>query len=477
LNQEEQSGIEPLADTAGNQVQPYRLLLFGAVILALALIGIWSRPSGAFAALWPANAVMLVWLARSGSSASLAHYFCAALAFSAADLMTGASVGNALILACGNLLSVGTGLLFLHLCRLKTIDLSERASVFQVLLLALIGANAGGLLGMVAWPKMFGGTFHEGYFYWAGTDFVNYIAFLPLLFAMPASRIELIRSLRRDLSQTKVLPAITTLLMCGLPVWTDNPNALAFPLLGLLWCAFTYSVFVTALLTLLYCLFALLQISRVFDQGAADFSGWADLMLIRVSISSIALAPIVVSAYIHSTRVQVAKLAYSANHDSLTGALSRAAFMEALQDRMQSLSDGQCVTLFLMDLDHFKNINDTHGHLAGDSAIVHFVQVVQQCLRAGDVIGRIGGEEFAVVFAEENKEDFDAPLIADRIHKTLNDLPLVLPDGKSLPFTVSIGIAECSTPGDSLEALVQQADDALYKAKAAGRDQTVLNRV
>lgn len=453
-----------------------QLLTLSCLVFVFALIGIWSRPIGALASLWPANALLVACLARMGLSRSVLAYAFAWASFVAADVITGSSFAVASLLTLGNLMSVGAGLIYLHLSTRGRIDLSDRTSIFHIIMLAFIASNAGGVLGMYAGPQIFGNTLLEGYLFWAVTEFVNYIAFLPVLFAMPATRMEWVRYSQRKITWSRALPALVTFLLTVVVINLSYINALALPLLGLLWCAFVYSTFSMALLTLFYCLQALLIVSASFSPVGDDLASWIDLMLVRVSISAVALVPIVVSIYTQTTRSDVENLSYSANHDCLTGALTRSAFLDVLQRMLVDAEGRKRVTLFMMDLDHFKSINDRYGHAVGDAAIVHFLNVVQQCLRAGDAVGRIGGEEFAVAIVQ--KDQIEPSDIASRIHRALAELPLTLEDGGQVPFTVSIGATSLQRPvaadeiGQVVAVLLKQSDDAMYQAKANGRNQT-----
>lgn len=150
--------------------------------------------------------------------------------------------------------------------------------------------------------------------------------------------------------------------------------------------------------------------------------------------------------------------------DVLTGALTRRAVFEYAQDELARSSRRDApFSILLMDLDHFKEINDKHGHQAGDTALTHFVNCVEQVLRRPSVIGRYGGEEFIVVLPDTTREQ--AVQVAERVQIHLRT--------QSFPtkFTVSIGIA-CSLHGrqDTLDDMIGRADAALYDAKRNGRD-------
>lgn len=156
-----------------------------------------------------------------------------------------------------------------------------------------------------------------------------------------------------------------------------------------------------------------------------------------------------------------------ASHDSLTNALTRRNLTEVCQQELERCNrHGRAMSILLIDIDHFKAINDNYGHQAGDRALVQFVSAVTTLLRSADAIGRLGGEEFVVVLPETPTEV--ARVVAERIRAKVreHDSP-----GK---ITVSIGVTTNRPHTDSVDALMARADRAMYQAKAQGRDQVVL---
>lgn len=160
-----------------------------------------------------------------------------------------------------------------------------------------------------------------------------------------------------------------------------------------------------------------------------------------------------------------------ATTDPLTGALNRRAFMDAARrDLALAQRHGEPLTVALADIDHFKRVNDLHGHATGDEALKQFVGTVQGALRASDVLGRMGGEEFALILPHTALAS--AMLLAERLRQTLATLRVRGPSGE-VDFTVSIGLAELGTHGTTIDTLLQAADEALYRAKSAGRNRVI----
>ena len=158
------------------------------------------------------------------------------------------------------------------------------------------------------------------------------------------------------------------------------------------------------------------------------------------------------------------ELEHMATHDALTGTLNRRAILDFCEDEHErSLRYGQTFSLMMIDLDHFKSVNDTHGHQYGDWVLVHFAECTRAALRRADRFGRYGGEDLLVLLP--NTSTGAALPVAERIHAALAT-------GHALDCQLSIGIATWQNPGDTLDAMLARADKALYQAKAQGRNQT-----
>ncbi|WP_341503855.1 diguanylate cyclase [Gallaecimonas sp. GXIMD4217] len=171
-------------------------------------------------------------------------------------------------------------------------------------------------------------------------------------------------------------------------------------------------------------------------------------------------------------RAKELELERLARTDPLTDLMNRRAFLEA-GDREFALSLRQKhpLSLIMVDLDHFKDINDNHGHPAGDRVLQQVADLLREHVRESDACGRLGGEEFALLLPETASSA--ALHLAQRLRQALAETPMTLEDGRQLKVTMSLGVVE-RLPGERcFGALLSRADNHLYRAKALGRDQVV----
>lgn len=159
--------------------------------------------------------------------------------------------------------------------------------------------------------------------------------------------------------------------------------------------------------------------------------------------------------------------------DELTGLYNRRHFITEVEEQIRRARTlGVPLSLFMFDIDHFKRINDSLGHAAGDQALRIIPSVCEQVLRKSDVIGRIGGEEFAVVLPRTSLPE--AKAVAERLREAMSATE-VSADGRQFRMTASFGLAALDDAGETVDSLLKRADEALYEAKAAGRNRVMSN--
>jgi len=169
----------------------------------------------------------------------------------------------------------------------------------------------------------------------------------------------------------------------------------------------------------------------------------------------------------HAEREAEEQVRYLAHHDALSGVLNRTSFQQALQQSVQSgQAGGHAFAVLCIDLDHFKEINDTLGHAAGDAVLRETASRLQEATRQGDRVARLGGDEFAILQAHVSQSE-DVGILARRIVQSLAEPYDV--NGQALICGGSVGAAIYGVDGLAPEELLHRADLALYRAKAAGR--------
>jgi diguanylate cyclase (GGDEF)-like protein len=181
-------------------------------------------------------------------------------------------------------------------------------------------------------------------------------------------------------------------------------------------------------------------------------------------------------ARVRSHLIRLAALREVAIRDGLTRCYNHKYFKVRLQQEIARAKRYKSpLTIGMIDVDHFKQVNDSYGHIAGDAVLAHLSGIVVASVRSTDVVGRYGGEEFGLLLVQAGAEE--ATIITNRLRERvakqrfpLPDLPVDVPIPDDIPVTVSIGVAQL-LPDDDLESLLHRADVALYEAKAAGRNQ------
>ncbi len=464
-------GHSPVSAPLGSQFRA--ALLIGSIVFIAALVGVALRPIGFVAAMGPANALLLGLLLRRPVFAKPLGWCAAAVGYVAANLLGGTGLAVALLLMSGNLAGVITG--YALFMRRDQVDrrLRRPTSVLHLVVIVVAAAAASATVGPVVNPFLYGHTPTDGWAYRFATELVNYMTMLPLVLTMPVPTWLGIER-RRHAEAIRLLPeqsapALALALSCIASVWIGGPGAVAFPVPALLWGAVTYGQFGTAVLTFLFSIWTMVAIALGHIIDPFEFDTQYALMSVRIGVALMALAPITVASVMAARNELLGQLRQLASHDPLTGVLNRRAFFEACRERQPEKTwRSRPTAVLVLDIDHFKTINDTWGHAVGDRVLATFARTVRECLRGADLLGRFGGEEFVALMCNCNGEE--AAGVAERVRMAVAGTVVHLEGGRGVKITVSIGVAAAATMPPVLDPLLAAADKALYAAKAAGRD-------
>jgi diguanylate cyclase (GGDEF)-like protein len=448
-------------------------LVLCVVVCCTAWLGIFSRPMGDLASLWPANAVLLGAVLRYPHLATRGGWLGAVVGYFAADLSTGGTLVNTFWLTAANLVSVATGYALLSRLDPQHRRLELPLSVPYLGLCIAAAAVAAASIGALLDPILFGGSALRSWIFWFVTETVNYMAVLPVMLLLPRwtawterrhPRGHLMRRVRH------AAPVASLALLCLLGAVVGGPGALAFPLPALLWCALRYSLFTTVVLNLVFSGWTLVALSLGFTPaGMLDITSRPMQLSLRLGVMLVGWGPLTVASVMAGRNALLRTMRMLAEYDQLSGLLNRRAFREHAQPRLNALvAAGRPAAMLMLDIDHFKSVNDRHGHAAGDAVLVAFAQIAKRALREGDLFSRLGGEEFAILLPDCGLDD--ALQIAERVRGAIAATPTALPQAEPLRVTVSIGCFVALPAVDNLDTLLAHADRALYRAKAAGRN-------
>ena len=459
----------------------------GVLVFAACLVGIFARPIGFLSAFWPANALFLGLLVRYPTLARPPAWSAAAVGYVAADLVTGSAWGMALWLNAANLLGATAGWLVLRRLDESVLRLRRTVSALYLLLAALAASTVGALAGCGAAPVYFNAPWSDLLSLWFSTELMNYMLIVPVVLAVPRAGDPPSGHPGTQGAPLfwRVAPVSSLLLAEGVRTVIGGPGMLAFVVPGLLWCALSYSTFTACLLSLVVCLWTVAGVATGVLNFTPAHAG--DVFSLRVGVTLLALGPLAVACASAARAEALRRLDHAVRHDELTGVLARRALLKQGQ-RLLARHQRGCAgaAVMMLDVDHFKQVNDRLGHRAGDRLLVGIARTAADTLRDEDLLGRMGSEEFAVVLPGVSPAEAQA--IAERLRASVERQRFdaggeLLPEagGGTAPAqpqhaTVSIGLVHSATLGGDadLEVLLLAADTALYRAKAEGRNRVVV---
>lgn len=452
------------------------LLIFGAC-----LVGIFARPIGFLSAFWPANALLLGLLVRYPTLARPHAWVVAAAGYVAADLVTGSPWGMALWLNAANLLGATAGWLVLRRLDDATLRLQRTTSALYLLLAALVASSVGAAAGCGAAPVYFHAPWTDLLSLWFSTELMNYMLIVPVVLSAPRADDPPPPVAQGTGTSVfwRVAPVSSLLLAEGVSTLVGGPGMLAFVVPGLLWCALSYSAFTASLLSLVVCLWTMAGVATGVLNFTPEHAG--DVFSLRVGVTLLALGPLAVAcasaARVHALR----RLDHAVRHDDLTGVLGRRTLLkqgQALLEQHQRGSAGAAV--MVLDVDHFKQVNNQHGHAAGDALLIGIARTIAGTLRRQDLLGRLGSEEFAAVLP--GVSPVEAHAIAEQVRAAVERQRFGVQQRTPTEpeaaqhATVSIGLVHSATLGGDadMDVLLLAADAALYRAQGEGRNRVMV---
>lgn len=307
---------------------------------------------------------------------------------------------------------------------------------------------------------------------WFCEQFLTVFLLLPVILTVPPRRAwPQVMSWRQRLNKEDLLALLSLGLSLIAMLAIGGPGSIGFPLLPLLWCAMRFEPFSVSLLSMFTGVLVLVLVAMQGPDnlgGFYSFFGIDPMNSARLGIALLVLAPLAIVATLDANRHLLRRVHGLANRDALTGALNRRALdqrLSLLLEHNQRRADSSTCVL-MCDLDHFKQINDRHGHATGDEVLRRFSRIARSTLRQQDLFARIGGEEFVAVLPGLPLDQ--AVHVAERLRGNVQmaEFP------EQLQVTTSIGVDKLrhDQRSLSLEQRLAGADQALYRAKNAGRN-------
>ena len=455
----------------------YAAAALGIMVFAACIWGTLSRPVAFLASFWPANALMLGLLLRRPELAqTYLGWMWGAIGFVTSSILMGDSAAAVVWLSFSNLAGVYAGWQFFKRLDRNTVLLRGTLSALCLLCGCIVAAAGEALVGFRATPILFGGIAKDAFLMWFTSALMCGMLVLPVVLTAPSfaqiRRIQWNTCIER-FNVLHLAPLIAVVACEVAAAMLGGPGSLVFSVPALIWCALRYSLFSTALL----CFAVGLTKSYTASLGLITFTPdhMVDAISLRLGITLLSLGPLAVASSQAVRNELLNKLHYAARHDGLTGVLGRNTFLEQCASWLHRLANERRPAAVLMiDLDNFKKVNDTYGHAAGDELLRGFTQLIQKQLRHSDVLGRMGGEEFAILMP--NVSHTEALVQAERLCEATRNQTFTYAEYGELRITVSIGMVHQDAPPKNtlIEHLLREADHALYEAKGTGRNRVVV---
>ncbi|WP_231378502.1 GGDEF domain-containing protein [Bordetella sp. FB-8] len=444
----------------------------------LGLLGTYTHISAlSLSVFWPANVTCAALIHRYGLARKPASYIIAYAGLALQDCTHWGWSLPPFLFNAADLVFVLVLALWLSRSRIIRQGQNDVAAFFHLILACLAASAACAAVGgpmQQATPYAYA-SLTQAVFGWFTEQFYTSILCLPFLLSLFGGKVHIEHPI--SLTWRSTLPLLSLLVSIGLSLSIGPFLILMLVLPALTWCAISYPVWLVQLITLGTGCVQLI-IASIHVPGLVDMWGRSVpymLSVLRLGIAAAIFGPLLIAINMSTIRRLNLKLRQQASYDFLTSTLSRFGLADALSryTTLREYRDTR-MNIMLIDVDHFKRINDSLGHACGDLVLKHIAAVVHDTVPEPRLISRIGGEEFMVVCFGYEPPVFYA--LADTVRRAIADTPLKH-ERRDVLVTISIGIAYSEQAGINLEktlwSLFPHADHNLYTAKREGRNRTV----
>lgn len=415
---------------------------------------------------WPMNAVLTGLFIRHRTLRQPCYYGI----FIFATLMTGVMLGHrhlaGILIDVSDIVFVGI-LSWLLLREKSPAEACLKITIFRLYSYCLLTGFICSVPGSYFYALAHQTDFWQIYPAWFSEEFTTSVLVLPVVLICRAQRSP------QPFKLSRLIPVLLLVLSLTVSIVTGtigSMGTLSMILPALIWCAIVYSLPTTCLLTLLAGVIEVLLVDQKVS-GIGLMGQIPPIISARLGIASIAISPVIVAVSVEAINTLVKQLSHQVRYDYLTRVHSRF----GLYERLKELDDSGATPLnvLVLDIDHFKNINDTWGHDCGDSVLTAFAVQVKSIVGQRGIVARLGGEEFAVIMAgRPGDAGFQ---LAEEIRKAVENMQVAW-GSKHLSLTVSIGLSYGTAMRqnivDIFDKLLSEADGYLYQSKKMGRNRT-----
>lgn len=438
-------------------------VLMTATLVVYLVNSLLQKP-GHLALFWPQNALMVGVILRFPFLNRPRYYFSCVFSVLFCNIAIGYNNIGSLLIILSNVafIFILTNAI-LHERKLPTDPL--KINVLRLYSYCLITALICSFLGSFGFSLVSGKPFESIYPVWFSEQFSTSVLILPFLLTWSGSL------LPKSFDFRQTMPAVLLVLSLTASSQSGEIGSLAVTLPALIWCAISYSLPVTCLLTQLTGVAEVLMVDAHWMYSS--FEGHvAQIVSARMGIASIAISPVIVAVSVQAINTLVKQLSARANYDFLTRVHSRFGLYEKLRKQNEKAGN-TALNVLLLDIDHFKTINDTHGHDCGDSVLTEFARRVKEVVGGEGIVARMGGEEFAVVMPDACGDN--GYRLAEEIRAEIEQMEVQW-GSDTLSLTVSIGLSHGQAARrqlvDAFDKLLSEADRYLYQSKKTGRNRT-----